>query len=51
VKYVEIGARNISFSSADITIHYTDAELNGGSEIDLTIYTGTALRGMPYQLQ
>ena len=38
VKYVEIGARNISFSSADITIRYTDAELNGGSEHDLAIY-------------
>ncbi len=38
VKYVEIGAKNISFSSADITIQYTDAELNGGSEDALTIY-------------
>lgn len=38
VKFVEIGARNISFSSADITIRYTDAELNGGSEDALTIY-------------
>jgi hypothetical protein len=38
VKCVEIGASGISFSSADITIRYTDAELNGGSEDALTIY-------------
>ncbi len=38
VKYVEIGANNISFSSANITIRYTDADLNGGSEDALTIY-------------
>lgn len=38
VKYVEIGARNISFSYANLTIRYTDAELNGGSEDALTIY-------------
>ncbi len=38
VKYVEIGARNISFSSANITIRYSDSELNGGNEYDLTIY-------------
>ncbi|MCZ7406584.1 MAG: hypothetical protein O8C67_16880, partial [Candidatus Methanoperedens sp.] len=38
VKYLEIGARNISFSSANVTIRYSDAELNGGNEYDLTIY-------------
>ncbi len=38
VKFVEIGAKNISFSSANITIRYTDADLNGGSEDALTIY-------------
>ncbi len=38
VKYVEIGAHNISFSSANVTIRYSDSELNGGSEYDLTIY-------------
>ncbi len=38
VKFVEIGASGISFSSANITIRYTDAELIGGSEDALTIY-------------
>ncbi len=38
VKYVEIGANNISFSSANITIRYSDSELNGGNENGLTIY-------------
>lgn len=38
VKYVEIGANGISFSSANITIRYTDADLNGGNEYDLTIF-------------
>ncbi|MCZ7400001.1 MAG: hypothetical protein O8C62_10075 [Candidatus Methanoperedens sp.] len=38
VKYLEIGARNISFSSANVTIRYSDSELNGGNENDLTIY-------------
>lgn len=49
VKYVEIGAKNISFSSADITIRYTDAELNGGNEYDLTIYhwNGAAWDALP----
>ncbi|MDD5614910.1 MAG: hypothetical protein PHH85_01775, partial [Candidatus Methanoperedens sp.] len=49
VKYVEIGARGILFSSAEITIRYTGADLNGGSENDLTIYhwNGTSWDALP----
>ncbi|MFZ3060894.1 MAG: carboxypeptidase regulatory-like domain-containing protein, partial [Candidatus Methanoperedens sp.] len=49
VKFVEIGASGISFSSADITIRYTDADLNGGSEDALTIYhwNGASWDAMP----
>lgn len=38
VKYVEIGVRNISFSFANITIRYSESELNGVNEDDLRIY-------------
>jgi len=38
VKFVEIGAINIDYSQVDITIHYTDAELNGADENSLVIY-------------
>ncbi len=38
VKFVEIGARNISFSGAEVTIHYSDAELNGVNESTLAVY-------------
>ncbi|MCZ7406029.1 MAG: cytochrome c3 family protein [Candidatus Methanoperedens sp.] len=38
VKFVEISAENISFSSAEITIHYSKAELNNVDERTLVIY-------------
>lgn len=38
VKYVEIGADNIVYSSAEITIRYSDAELEGTDENSLRIY-------------
>jgi len=49
VKFVQIAANNIIFSSANITIHYNDAELNGVNERDLTIYhwNGASWDGLP----
>ncbi len=49
VKFVEIGAKNISFSSATVTIHYNDAELNGANENNLVInhWNGTAWETLP----
>lgn len=49
VKYVEIGARSVSYSSADITIRYDESELYGGNENDLTIYhwNGAAWDALP----
>ncbi|MDP2844905.1 MAG: hypothetical protein Q8N79_02370, partial [Candidatus Methanoperedens sp.] len=38
LKYVEIGASNISFIHADITIQYSDAELGDQDENRLVIY-------------
>ncbi|MCX9026032.1 MAG: hypothetical protein OIN85_08070, partial [Candidatus Methanoperedens sp.] len=38
VKFVEISAENISFSSAEVTIHYSKAELNNVNEKTLVIY-------------
>ncbi len=38
VKYVEIGASGISFSSAEVTIRYSEAELEGADERTLVIY-------------
>jgi PGF-pre-PGF domain-containing protein len=38
VKFVEISAENISFSSAEVTIHYSKAELNNVNENTLVVY-------------
>ncbi len=38
VKFVEIGVQGISFSSAQVSVHYREAELNGVSENSLVIY-------------
>jgi hypothetical protein len=38
VKYVEIGVDSITYSSAEITIQYSDAELEGADENSLRIY-------------
>ena len=38
VKFVEISATGISFSEAEITIRYTDNELNGADEARLSLY-------------
>ena len=38
VKFVEIGVQGISFSSAEVSVRYREAELNGVSENSLVIY-------------
>ncbi|MDO9097808.1 MAG: hypothetical protein Q7U60_06780, partial [Candidatus Methanoperedens sp.] len=38
IKFVEISASNISYSSAEVTIHYSEAELEGADESRLTVY-------------
>ncbi len=38
VKFVEIGAKGISYSSAEVTIHYGETELDGADENTLVIY-------------
>lgn len=38
VKFVEIGAENMSFSSAEVTIRYSKADLNSVDEKTLVIY-------------
>ncbi|MDP2844727.1 MAG: hypothetical protein Q8N79_01450, partial [Candidatus Methanoperedens sp.] len=38
IKYVDIGAVNIDFESAEVRIAYTNAELGGADENTLTIY-------------
>jgi len=49
VKFVEIGANNISFSSANVTIHYNDNELNDADENSLIVYhwNGAAWETLP----
>lgn len=39
VKYIELRSTGVSFSNADVSIHYTDAELNGLDEKSLVIYS------------
>ncbi|MDD5474107.1 MAG: hypothetical protein PHU34_08150 [Candidatus Methanoperedens sp.] len=38
IRFVEIGAKNISYSSATVTIRYSKAELAGADENSLVIY-------------
>jgi|GEM_PF-1249216 len=49
VKFVEIGASNISYSSAEITIQYSEAELDGADENTLVIFhwSGTSWDPLP----
>ncbi|MDD5615117.1 MAG: cytochrome c3 family protein [Candidatus Methanoperedens sp.] len=49
VKFVEIGVQGISFSSAQVSVRYKEAELNGVSENSLVIYhwNGTAWDALP----
>jgi len=39
VKYVELHSTGVSFVDVDVTIHYTDIELNGLDEKSLVIYS------------
>jgi len=46
VKYVELNSTGVSFADADVSIHYTDAELKGLDDKSLVIYSYYGGHGM-----